>query len=75
MFLSVNEIFYFCYLLIHLQIQNLLDAMGLSQYKESFLREQITGDVLLDLDDAILQEELGVTSKIHRIRLTKLIQG
>ena len=49
--------------------------MDLGQYRESFLRERITGDVLLDLNDTILQEELGVTSKIHRIRLTKLIRG
>ena len=49
--------------------------MDLGQYRETFLRERISGDVLLDLDDAILQEELGMASRIHRIRIAKLIRG
>ena len=57
------------------QIQSLLGAMDLSQYKETFIREHVTGEILLELDDSDLQSELGMTSKIHRIRLLKLIQG
>lgn len=56
-------------------MQNLLDAMHLAQYKDVFASEQITGEVLAELDEEILQNELGVSVKIHRIRLMKVING
>ena len=59
----------------HLQIQQMLDALQLSQYKEAFEREQVDGEVLLELDDEMLQHELGVNFKIHRLRLMKIISG
>ena len=57
------------------QIQHLLDAMGLSQYKDTFMSEQITGEILLEIDEDVLQNELGVRSKLHRLRLMKVIRG
>ncbi len=69
--LSVN-----CFALnLAVQIQRLLDAMNLSQYKESFQREQVTGVVLLECDEDILENELNISSRIHRIRLIKIISG
>ena len=59
----------------HLQVQQMLDALQLPQYKEAFAREEIDGEVLLELDDQVLQCELGINFKIHRIRLMKLISG
>ena len=53
----------------------MLDALQLPQYKEAFAREQIDGEVLLELNDQVLQCELGINFKIHRIRLMKLISG
>lgn len=52
-----------------------LDSMGLSQYKEIFSQECIDGAILLELDADILSCELGVKSKIHCIKLIKLISG
>ena len=49
--------------------------MGLTQYKAKFSKEGITGDILTELDEDILLHELGVSSKIHRIRLMKIING
>ena len=57
------------------QVQKLLGAMDLSQYKESFAREHISGEILAELDEEVLKSELGMTSKIHRIRLLKVISG
>lgn len=57
------------------QVQCLLDAMDLPQYKEIFQQEHISGDILLALDETILTTELNVGSHIHVIRLLKLIQG
>ena len=41
--------------------------MDLTQYTEKFLHEQISGEILMELDDEILKTELGVTSKLHRL--------
>ena len=49
--------------------------MDLTQYKEKFTQEHITGEIFAELDDDILQHELGVSSKIHRIRLMKVVSG
>lgn len=53
----------------------LIDVMGLGQYKKRFVEEHISGEILLECDEQILQEELGVQSRIHRIRLMKVITG
>ena len=57
-----------------LQILEVLDAVGLSQYRHAFAREVIDGEIFAVLDDDTLADELGVTSKIHRMRLLKLFQ-
>ncbi len=49
--------------------------MKMSQYVEAFKSEQITGEILSELNEQVLQEELGITSKIHRIKLMKVIAG
>ena len=51
--------------------------MGLSQYKDAFAGEQISGDILVDLEDKehILQKDLGMSAELHRLRLMKVIRG
>ena len=53
----------------------LLDIMNLSQYKTKFADEMISGEILVELDDKDLENDLGVRSKIHRVRLMKIING
>jgi hypothetical protein len=55
-------------------IQTLLKAMNLSNYCESFAREQVDGELFASLDDDMLKE-LGVTKSIHMLRLKKVIDG
>ena len=50
-------------------------AMSLGQYCDKILSEHISGEILMECDDAILEEEIGVASRIHRIRIMKLISG
>ena len=50
----------------------LLEAKGLQQYKAAFEREHIDGEILQELTEEILEGELGVASKLHRIRIMKL---
>ena len=49
--------------------------MNLGSYKEKFSAEQIDGVLLLSCDNEILEYELGVTSRLHRMRMLKLIKG
>jgi hypothetical protein len=58
-----------------MQVAKLMELMSLGQYREKILSEHISGEILLECDDAILQEEIGVTSRIHRIRIMKIISG
>lgn len=53
----------------------LLDAMELGQYKDAFTRESVSGEILLECDHDILQSDLGVASRLHRVRLMKVVTG
>jgi len=53
----------------------MLNLAGLSQYKEIILAEHVNGEVLADCDDNILERDLGIKSKIHRMRFLTVIQG
>ena len=47
----------------------------MSSYKEKFKKECISGSLLLELDEDVLENELGVTRRLDRIKLMKLIEG
>ena len=49
--------------------------MELTQYSEIFAREQISGEIMVELDEEILKTELGITSKLHRLVLIKEFIG
>eukprot|EP00731_Ephydatia_muelleri_P004267 Em0002g443a len=57
------------------QVLDMLDRMKLSQYKQAFEREMITGKLLLACDEKVLENDLEVKSKLHQIRLMQLIRG
>lgn len=58
-----------------LQILELLDKMKLSQYKEAFSKECITGEIMVECDESIFENELCIKNRIHRIRLLKIVNG
>ena len=49
--------------------------MGLKMYWENFIAEQVNGEILSECDEEVLKNDLGVTSKLHRMRLLKVISG
>ena len=49
--------------------------MGLQKHSKAFMEERVNGEILLECDNLVLQEELKVTSKLQRVRLMKLIEG
>ena len=49
--------------------------MRLEQYTPIFQQEQINGDILSTCDDALLKDELKISSRLHRMRLLRVIEG
>ncbi len=49
--------------------------MGFEQYTPIFKQEQINGDILSTCDDALLKDELKIASRLHRMRLLRVIEG
>ena len=56
-----------------IQVCVLLESSGLGKYRPTIERERVTGDILAVLDEGVLETELGITSKLHRLRLLKII--
>ena len=54
---------------------DLLDVLNLSQYKEVFKMEQVTGGLFLELDREILHDDLEVTSQLDQTRIMQIIEG
>ena len=54
---------------------NLLDSMSLDKYRDNFKREQVNGEILSECDEDVLTNDLGISSKLHRIKLMKVISG
>lgn len=57
------------------QVLTLLDYMNLKQYKDSFSTEVVDGAIFAQLDDTILEHDLGVQSRLHRLKLLRVITG
>ena len=51
-----------------------LERLNLGRYVESFAELQVDGAMLDDLDDVILSVDLGVSIKLHRIKIIKSIK-
>ena len=58
-----------------MQVLNLLEAMGMEKYKDVFTKECVNGELLLECDDEILEQDLGIPLRLHRVRLMKIITG
>eukprot|EP00731_Ephydatia_muelleri_P004030 Em0002g206a len=57
------------------EVLQLLDALGLSQYKKKFVAERISGKLLLQCNEKVLEKELGISNKLHRLQLMTVIEG
>ena len=53
----------------------LLEALGLKQYHDTFKEEKVSGEILSECDEEVLTNDLGIKSKLHRIKLMKVITG
>ena len=53
----------------------LLHALKISRYAEEFTKEDISGWVLVNCTEDLLEKELNVTSALHRMKLMQVIRG
>ena len=49
--------------------------MKLPQYKATFEQEQVDGTILAECNEAMLESDLNITKKLHRVRLMYIIRG
>ena len=49
--------------------------MALSQYKETFQKQQIDGAILVQSDEDLFKEELIIGNRIHRLKLLAVASG
>ena len=47
----------------------------MKEYQDVFTQQTIDGELLADCDEEILQHELHTSSKLHRLKLMKIISG
>ena len=50
------------------QVGQFLEGIGLGHHVATFIEQDVSGDMLLELDQEML-EELGVTSAIERLKI------
>lgn len=62
-------------LFLYPQLKKVLEGMNLEQYTVIIQQERLDGDIFLELDEETLTQELGITSRIHRLKVLKLITG
>lgn len=53
----------------------MLHALKISRYAEEFTKEDISGWVLVNCTEDLLEKELNVTSALHRMKLMQVIRG
>ena len=60
----------------NIQILQLLEAMKLEKYHDTFIQQEIDGQLLADsCDELVLEHDLKVSSKLHRARFLRVIHG
>lgn len=57
------------------KIGELLGLMRLQQYAASFSDKSVDGKKLLELNDLMLEEDLGIKNMLHRLRIMRIIRG
>ena len=61
--------------IIFSQLKAVLNGLSIGQYNALIDQEMVDGQIFVEMDATILQDELGVKSSIHRLKMLKLIGG
>jgi hypothetical protein len=49
--------------------------MGLQQHKAKFMKELISGEILAECDESVLEQDLDMMEPAHRSKLMSIIRG
>ncbi|KAI6656416.1 hypothetical protein LOD99_1212 [Oopsacas minuta] len=55
-------------------VKELLNSLNLSQYTNKFVEEGVNGEILSVLDSSILENDLGITSGLHKKKILKIVE-
>ena len=53
----------------------MLERAGLGQYAGTIQSEGVSGDILVECNEDILEKEMHIKSKLHRLKLLRVIEG
>ena len=53
----------------------MLKLAGLEKYKDVFSTAGLSGDILSQCNEEVLEKELGISSKINRTKILHIITG
>lgn len=53
----------------------LFELVGLGHHKKVVIEEGITGDILIECDEEMMETELNIKSKTDRLTLLRIIEG
>lgn len=53
----------------------MLHLAGLGQYTDAIETENVSGDILVECTEEILEKEMEIKSKLHRLKLLRIIEG
>jgi hypothetical protein len=57
------------------EVANCLRFLHMDVYVDQFIEEQIDGTMLVELNEEMMEQSLGITNKLHQRKLIKLIGG
>lgn len=57
------------------QVVKLFELAGLGQYTDVVVDEGITGDILIECDEPMLENEMAIKSNRDRLNLLLIIEG
>ena len=57
------------------QLKEVLNGLSIGHYNAVIGQKMVDGQIFVELDETILNKELGVTSPLDRLKMLKLIDG
>ncbi len=53
----------------------MLQRAGLGLYADMVEAENVSGDILAECNEEVLEKDMGVKSRLHRLKLLRIIEG
>lgn len=57
------------------EVLRMVNLAGLGHYAETIEAEELSGDILVECNEEVLERDLGIKSKLHRVKFIRIIEG